>query len=168
MGGDSAGGNLGLALLSHLLHPYPEAQSLVLSESLRGLLLISPWVSLDTDTQSYRTYGEVDVAPVSLLEEMSIAFLLPKDRNAWSEAYRADASWWENAPVSNVLVTAGETEVFKDHILEVGKKLKLAGVNSRAVVCEGQIHVECILDAQTGLPPRSMSEKIWRWFGEVV
>lgn len=168
VGGDSAGGNLSLALISNVLHPYRGTDPLVLSEPLRGLLLISPWVSVDTDTQSYKDYGEIDVAPVTLLEEMGRAFVQSSDRNAWSEPYSADVSWWKKAPVSDVLVVSGGTEVFKDHILRVGQNLKLAGVNSQTVVCDGQIHVECILDAESGLEPRSMSEEIWKWSARVL
>ncbi|KAF9636726.1 putative alpha beta hydrolase fold protein [Lasiodiplodia theobromae] len=66
IGGDSAGGNLTLALLSHVLHPHPEVPIVDLAPDeagedggegsenrLRAAVLISPWVSFDTSTASY-------------------------------------------------------------------------------------------------------------------
>lgn len=45
--GDSAGGNLALAVLSHLLHSHPKLPNdlrFKMSTPLAGALLISPWV----------------------------------------------------------------------------------------------------------------------------
>src|SRR5438045_7002331 len=49
LSGDSAGGNLILALMSHISHPHPSTTvpiiPLQLSAPFRGLVLTSPWVS---------------------------------------------------------------------------------------------------------------------------
>jgi acetyl esterase/lipase len=166
--GDSAGGNLCLGLMSNLLHPYSETTPLTINEPLGGLVLISPWVSCDTDTHSYRDYGDTDVAPASLLSEMGQMFVRPDDRNSWAEPYLADASWWKNIPTKKVLNLYGDSEMFKDHISKVGKDLVAAGVDIKNVVCANHIHVECILDAQTGLEHGSMADEIWDWLKTVL
>jgi acetyl esterase/lipase len=40
--GDSAGGNMAMALLSHILHPHPDVPAVKLDEALGGALLYSP------------------------------------------------------------------------------------------------------------------------------
>jgi acetyl esterase/lipase len=51
--GDSAGGNLAVAVLSHVLHPYPEVTSIKLQQPLLGAMLYSPWVGFNTDYPSF-------------------------------------------------------------------------------------------------------------------
>lgn len=46
--GDSAGGNLTLGLISHLLHPHPDVPKVELSGPLATTILISPWVKFTT------------------------------------------------------------------------------------------------------------------------
>lgn len=55
IGGDSAGGNLALALLSHILHPHPKFEDelrVKLSAPLAGAILTSPWVKFPTTDDS--------------------------------------------------------------------------------------------------------------------
>lgn len=42
LGGDSAGGNLCLAVLSHLLSPSPDVPELEIDQPLKGLILVAP------------------------------------------------------------------------------------------------------------------------------
>src|SRR5271155_2448334 len=52
LAGDSAGGNVVLAMMSHILHPLPGLATLELSEPLRGLMVMAPWVTFRTDWPS--------------------------------------------------------------------------------------------------------------------
>ncbi|USW48641.1 Putative alpha/beta hydrolase-3, lipase, GDXG serine active [Septoria linicola] len=52
--GDSAGGNLTLGLLSHLLHPHPDISKIVLQEPLAAALLISAWIKFATTDDSWK------------------------------------------------------------------------------------------------------------------
>ncbi|ORY58898.1 Alpha/Beta hydrolase protein [Pseudomassariella vexata] len=63
IGGDSAGGNLATQLLGHLMTPHPTTPPVNLVEPLRGVFLVSPFVSHDTDTPSHRINKNIDMLP---------------------------------------------------------------------------------------------------------
>jgi acetyl esterase/lipase len=58
--GDSAGGNLGLSLLSHILHPHPDVQYVKLDAPLGGALRYSPWTGFNSTYPSFEN-GELDM-----------------------------------------------------------------------------------------------------------
>ena len=49
IGGDSAGGNLALAVLLHLTHPQPDIEPLEITHPLAGIFTIAPWGCLRLD-----------------------------------------------------------------------------------------------------------------------
>jgi len=61
IGGDSAGGNLSLAVLSHLTHPHTTIPALNLQSKLNGALLISPWSSFNVHTPAFESNAEKDM-----------------------------------------------------------------------------------------------------------
>ncbi|KAJ9627367.1 hypothetical protein H2204_009778 [Knufia peltigerae] len=90
------------------------------------------------------------------------------ERNNWSEPFLASTSWWNNVPVRKILNVWGALEMFRDHIATFGQRLQMAGNSINNVECPMQVHIDCILDAQTGLEPGPMSVKIWEWLLEVL
>lgn len=72
VGGDSAGGNLTMQLLSHLLHPHPTAVAAaagpiaLAEEPLAGAFLVSPLVSGRSNTQSFRDGWACDMLSVNI------------------------------------------------------------------------------------------------------
>ncbi|KIW95962.1 uncharacterized protein Z519_03028 [Cladophialophora bantiana CBS 173.52] len=134
LGGDSAGGNLVLAVLSHVSrHPHPNqnvVKPLHVEEPLHGAFVIAPWVSSDaTRFQSMTAFANRDIVN-------------PKCANLWMETYTgrgqgivvkddeyiapelATADWWKDTKVSNMLVLAGEHEFLRDAILAWAKKFQ--------------------------------------------
>ena len=75
VGGDSAGGNMTLMLLSHLIHPHPEVQPINLSEPLAGALLISPWTKFATDDDSVKRNALSDIVTPQAADRWSSLFL---------------------------------------------------------------------------------------------
>lgn len=69
LGGDSAGGNLVLGLMSHLLHPHPSIEPVALERPLRGAVLISPWGSFRCDTPAYHRHHYKDVLTATTLRK---------------------------------------------------------------------------------------------------
>lgn len=57
IGGDSAGGNLTLSVLSHLMHPRSDVQEYKLTEPFRGTMLISPWIAFAYDKPDPKKYN---------------------------------------------------------------------------------------------------------------
>lgn len=81
VGGDSAGGNLTMQLLSHLLHPYPgsitttgtttttipRADPITLAEPLAGAFLVSPLVSGQMTTRSFQDGKKCDMLSAGIV-----------------------------------------------------------------------------------------------------
>lgn len=162
VGGDSAGGNLTLSLLSHIAHAHPEVPPLTLPHKLSGALLISPWASLtQTHTPAFIANAERDMFDARTLSRWSAAFLgstSPFAGNFFNEPVLAQPEWW--APVSDivddVLIWAGDNEILKDGILALARKITLgfdmAGANGRVatVVTPKACHDEMITERILG------------------
>jgi acetyl esterase/lipase len=77
IGGDSAGGNLALAILSHILHPHPkfgDELRVKLSAPLAGAVLTSPWVKFPTDDPSAKRNAGSDFVCVPAAHRWAVAF----------------------------------------------------------------------------------------------
>lgn len=168
IGGDSAGGNLALALASHILHPCPDVPPLKLESPLAGLLLISPWVSFESTSPSFEKNKDYDIFTKHHMHTLAKDYVFDNERNNWSEPIRAEVSWWKGLPTRKVLNVFGESEVFRDDINEFGQTLKQAGLDVKSVECPKQIHVECVADAHFGTEIGSMSHDVWDWLCEVL
>jgi acetyl esterase/lipase len=94
-------------------------------------------------------------------------YVSPTEKNNYSEPVRADAHWWKDAPVDSVLMVCGDCELFRDDTVVFAGTLEKAGVNLEFVNCPLQIHVDCTLDAGSGLEPGLMSTSIWGWYDKM-
>jgi acetyl esterase/lipase len=159
-GGDSAGGNLVLAMLSHLAHPHPEIQPLSLPSKLQGALLISPWASLtQRNTPAYTVNAQRDLLDGRVLGRWAEAFLgstSPFAGDFYTEPVLAAPEWW--APVADVvegvLIWAGDNEVLKDGIVAFAEKFTKgyggAGGIVQTVVTARACHEEMIVERIMG------------------
>lgn len=143
LGGDSAGGNLVLAMLSHVSgHSHPNTavvKPLSISENFFGAITIAPWVSSDTPRfESMRKYPKRDIVNSTCA-------------NYWIDSYKgagkgikddeyitpeiAPASWWTGTKADKVLAVCGEEEVLRDAIIAWADKYKTgAGEGSLTLV----------------------------------
>ena len=131
--GDSAGGNLILGLLSHLLHPHPSLEPLVLPKPLLGAAVISPWGDFNTSAPSYTSNQYKDSVNAAVLQKWSDYFMGSAKADEYNQPFRAASSWWENlsGKVQNMLITAGSDEVLVDDIMAFAEKIK---VGSSAII----------------------------------
>lgn len=163
LGGDSAGGNLVLAVLSHVSgHPHPNSKIVKPLEltpkgqKLHGALMIAPWVS--SDVKRFK----------SMTEFAGRDTVNGTCANYWIETYKggasekddeytvpelAPASWWSGTEktVSSTIVAAGEQEVLRDAILSFTSKFKegtSGGATLKVVVGKKEVH-----DAPLGPKP---------------
>lgn len=69
IGGDSAGGHLSLSVLSYLMHQYAddEFSGKGVSDPLAGCFLISPLLSLDVNTPSYKETHYADLLSIPVV-----------------------------------------------------------------------------------------------------
>ncbi|TPX11486.1 uncharacterized protein E0L32_007905 [Thyridium curvatum] len=163
VGGDSAGGNLALALLSLVNHPVESLPTVKLHEPIRGVFLISPWVSFSTQSLSFQENADRDLINARLILDWGEAYAPSPLRDEYSEPLRAGISWWEQLPTQDLLILAGEVEVFRDDIVELGNRMSHANVQTKLIVCPKHSHEECIQDAKSKLQHGMMAESVWNW-----
>ncbi|KIY02107.1 uncharacterized protein Z520_02245 [Fonsecaea multimorphosa CBS 102226] len=169
IGGDSAGGNLAVGILSAAIHSHAGIPTLKLDTPLKGALLISPWIDLSVgSSKSWIENKDRDIVSTAIIPELVKNLASDDERNEFSDPARADSKWWAGAPVSSILALAGMHELFYDDIRAFCQKLKEAGLNVETVECPQQVHIDCILDAQSGLEHATMSHAIWDWLKKVL
>ncbi|CAI9627904.1 unnamed protein product [Alternaria burnsii] len=160
IGGDSAGGNLTIALLSHLAHPHPEIAELKLSGKILAAMFISPWCSLTHNhTAAHTRNAERDVFDSRTLSRYAVAFLnstSPFVGDVYTEPVLASAEWWEPVAdvVEEVLIWGGENEVLIDGIEAFANKFSIGfrrnGGHVNVVITKGAMHEEMILERILG------------------
>ena len=160
LGGDSAGGNLTLGVLSHLAHPHPEIRPLVLPSKIHAAMLISPWASLtQTNTPAFVTNAERDMFDARTLNRWSAAFLgdnSPFAGDFYNEPVLAAPEWWAAVAdvVEEVLIWAGDNEILKDGILAFADKFTKGfsskGGIAHTVVTPKACHEEMIVERILG------------------
>ena len=142
LAGDSAGGNLALGVLSHVLHPHREIEPLrwieegmeyVETPKLDSLLLMSPWCSFDMKARVDPMYGtnkEKDLVDDRIGRKWSSAFLGGREGDAYSEplSSRNEKGWWDGLPnlVDQVWMSAGEEEVLLGSIQQMKEVLMVS------------------------------------------
>jgi alpha/beta hydrolase fold len=112
IGGESAGGNLTLAVLSHLSHPHKEIEPLEISEPLAGALVIAPWVSFSEDFPPVKENAHKDILWLPSLTQWSSAYLAGRMGDNYSEALVAPVEWWKDVKAKDVLFVVGGDEIF--------------------------------------------------------
>ncbi|KAJ7699595.1 Alpha/Beta hydrolase protein [Mycena rosella] len=155
--GDSAGGNLVLQLFSQMLHPRSGVPEIHLTAPLRGAFLMSPWVVLTTDSQSYSDHDGIDLFTKECLAstgDIVLAGFSGADGQnaAFAQPARAPESWFKNVDgiVERVLVTAGGAECMYDDITEFVEGFKKHHRDVEFAVQPGGLHEDPFLDFLIG------------------
>ncbi|KAA8899524.1 Alpha/Beta hydrolase protein [Sphaerosporella brunnea] len=171
IGGDSAGGNLSLAILSHYLHPHPQVPKLLeFSTPLAAALLISPWVTVATSSDSFERNKSFDLIVSKLADYWAIEAMGEGVAAAevaagryHAEALLAPESWWKglDSVVNFVVTTGGAFETFIDDIVEFDHKLKAqSGVKTELYVAAQEVHDGPLFDFTAGRPPSELAIKL--------
>lgn len=127
LGGDSAGGNLVLGILSHLSHPHPDlAQGPSIKGNLGGAILMSPWVTFDQSWHSITRNINRDC--VSLVSSSLSAkyWLGNRHLDNYNEPLRAPADWWADIKARRVLFIAGDDDLMVDSHLAFAAKFRVS------------------------------------------
>ncbi|KAJ7056139.1 Alpha/Beta hydrolase protein [Mycena amicta] len=160
IGGDSAGGNLAVQVVSQMLHPIDGLPDIRPSKPIGGLCLLSPWSSFTVDAKSYAEFEGIDTLPRQALATVGRELLAayPKDHAVFAEPAKAPASWFAgiDVVVSRVLVTAGGRECMRDDIVQLGDLLKKQHANAEVVIQSGGLHDDMLLDFM------AKEKKTWR------
>ncbi|GIJ99135.1 hypothetical protein Aspvir_001261 [Aspergillus viridinutans] len=150
--GDSAGGNLALAVLAHLRDPHPlvrpvfEGGGQQQQQQLRAALCISPRCANECSAASYTYNASKDIVSKASMEVFN-SHWEPVKEEVWATPLAGTKDFWGSVPAKKVLLLAGTDEVYVDDIRQFGE---LLGSSSRAdtelVLCAGEIHVQAIRD----------------------
>ncbi len=186
--GDSAGGNLALSLMSHILHPRPSTPRVTLTTPLQGLILVSPWVTFSTEHASFtrnaardslhdatlRKWGAMHIGATkdeSAISQETISTATGLD--SYNQPLRPEYTWWTgmHRVVADVFLWMGEEEVFVDGLREFADLFQCGWENGggdtaavQAYVGPSQPHIGPIMDVLMQVPQKSKSQvdlEIW-------
>ncbi|KAK0721294.1 Alpha/Beta hydrolase protein [Apiosordaria backusii] len=158
-GGDSAGGNLTCSLLSHLLHPHPEAIPISVAQPIGGAFLVSPWVSARTESASFRRNGGIDMLSSRTINS-ACGHLLPRDlkdeQRGWvipvDLPQEEQEGWFRGLDrvVKKVYITAGEQEVFLDQSIQLAEVFKKVNekLEVRVEIVKSEAHDWILLEGE--------------------
>lgn len=133
--GDSAGGNLALALTLKL-----KADGRLLP---RGLVLMSPWTDLTSSGESHRTRADLDpVLDKAYIDRMIAAYMGKADltRQALENPYISPL-FGDFAGFPPVYIQVGDNEILLSDSVELHKRLVEANVSVRLDCFDGMWHV---------------------------
>ena len=165
IGGDSAGGNLGLQFASQLLHPHQSLPTLHLpshastdtdvnssgesfQETFGGMLLISPWLEYNTDAPSFSRNSARDVVSQNswqIFGDIIRPGIVPELHNHLEPGI-APRGWWKGLGqvFPRVLITAGEYECIVDQVQKTGTVIAEEVKDTTVFVLPGGIHEDFI------------------------
>ena len=124
LGDDSAGGNLAIGVLFHLVHPHPSITKLDVQEPFGGGSLIAPWTSpngpppCDTDCRG-------DILTPHVTAPWSKAYMGNSKRDYYTDASTAPSDWFREIPVKKILILAGQNEILLPDIKKFVEKLEV-------------------------------------------
>ncbi|KAL9488243.1 hypothetical protein ACSS6W_000520 [Trichoderma asperelloides] len=124
VGGDSAGGNLTVQLLHHLVEPHAEVPSIALQEPLSAAFLISPWLGKDTSAASFQENDRYDMVSVAVLRVLDADIRTRGEetdtntggQDSWAEPFEYKGPWLNElgSVVRKIHITVGDREILAD------------------------------------------------------
>ncbi|TFK59379.1 alpha/beta-hydrolase [Pluteus cervinus] len=169
--GDSAGGNLIIQLLSHLLHPLDDVPPLQLPGPIRGAYLMSPWSRIRTKVGNQ--FDGIDTLHSKHAGKwgQEVAAGVPESKMIYLEGANVPASWFQgiSSVVSRVLITAGGVELLKNDIEEFNDLFSKHHERTEFVIQEGGVHDDPVNDfAFAGSNPKvgDLTPIIIDWLGD--
>lgn len=178
--GDSAGGNLVLGVLSHLMHPHPEIQALEGKGRVKGAVSCSPVTVMDAENERFRTHESQDPASAATIRVWLANYLGSSRTDSWNEPLNVDARWWSRLDdvVGGVLVTVASNEMMAADTIACAEKIKVsllvrighlltlqqtAYKGATLFKSEVDFHAQPGIGPSMGLGPGETSEVITEW-----
>ncbi|KAJ8073208.1 hypothetical protein PM082_020077 [Marasmius tenuissimus] len=180
LAGDSAGGNLVLQLLSHVLHPHPRVQPLRTSR-FRGAYAMSPWVILSLDREhdggeSLIRGDHADILTRAGLKVLGDAVMkdVPPHHGMYAEPIKAPHGWFGRVGevVDKILISTGEYDCCEDQARDMYEVLRTHADNVEFLDQEGGVHDGPYLELRPEelddavLPSSSITPAIIEWFAK--
>ncbi|RDW68522.1 hypothetical protein BP5796_09179 [Coleophoma crateriformis] len=151
LSGDSAGANLCLAILSHIMHPNPDLPAMHLTQPVKALILVAPWVTFQIQQPSSERNAHKDIFKPATSAQWGANYLAGKATSAYAEALLAPAEWWRDALVEGVLVVAGAEEILVDAISLWAEKFQSVNPGVLTyVIAKNEGHVAPFIEWELG------------------
>ncbi|KAI9787019.1 MAG: hypothetical protein M1816_007772 [Peltula sp. TS41687] len=167
--GDSAGGNLVLAVLSHLSHPHREIAKVELAENLRGAVVISPWVDFDSRADSMTFNERKDMLTAKTLDRWAAAFMLGASTDPYNRPLTAPSEWWRGLKVNDVLIVAGADEIMVDDIRAFAKKFESVHPSTTTVIAPEEPHDSPLIFRMVGISkPGRQEQAVSSWMAQRI
>ncbi|GAB0135063.1 hypothetical protein EsDP_00003415 [Epichloe bromicola] len=182
VGGDSAGGNLSVQVLGHMLHPHEGVRRLELSEPLGAVFLVSPWLSNNVFTESFKRNNGNDMISVGAMDQLGGALYgqelikahkaaaLVGDHsvaNPWMTPLDTEESWLDGIGdlTSHIYITVGKNELLYDQGVNFVSLLRRrnATCKIRLDEMEREAH-DFILVENVFESPGDATERMRDWF----
>jgi acetyl esterase/lipase len=178
IGGDSAGGNLTMQLLGHMLHPHSAVPEIKLSQPLAGAFLVSPWLGSNTNSKSFSTNARCDMITAGIVKILTVQSLEDSDlaafesvENPWVRPIECDPVFFTglNNIVNRVFITVGDAEVLADHGIAMAQILKqyVPELTVRLDRIPGAPHDAILLEAMSG-KVGDVTRQMKGWFKPVI
>ncbi|PPR00300.1 hypothetical protein CVT24_004590 [Panaeolus cyanescens] len=172
--GDSAGANLVVQVLNHMLHPYKSLPRLPESVKFGGAYLMSPWVVMNRRA-GIRSWEENDghdlVCAKRLVDfgNMVLDSVTEKNMMPYIDMSFAPGGWYDgiDTKVDRILITAGDAECLRDDILEFADKIGKSHRTTKVIVQPHGVHDDPFYDfmaKETRLV--DLTKHIVNWFVE--
>ncbi|RMZ90596.1 hypothetical protein DV736_g2162, partial [Chaetothyriales sp. CBS 134916] len=166
LAGDSAGGNMCLAVLSQAMYPSPDLPKVNIDKPFKALILMAPWVRFAGQSASVATNKYKDIVSSEIGARWSQDYLAGSPTNQYTEPANVDASWWKDPQVEHVVCVVGADELLLDSVSEWVQKYKsVNGAGSITfVIGEHEAHIAPIIEPILGdLTPTKQGEAIKTW-----
>ncbi|KAJ2983339.1 hypothetical protein NQ176_g768 [Zarea fungicola] len=171
--GDSAGGNLAAQLAMHMCYAVPSVQPILATGRLKAVCLISPWLSMKTNHESFITNGSIDMLSAGTVSKSTKYLFRDYDARKGSSGYHDQAFPldWDGPPVDKIstvtsrfYITVGEYEVFRDQAVQAVAKIRTTNPNLDVVfeLQKDMAHDFILLEGQSGRSGECM-KNMKRW-----
>ncbi|KAL6694162.1 alpha/beta-hydrolase [Trichoderma pleuroticola] len=162
--GDSAAGNLALALLSHISHPLPNVPLLELKEDLQGVILVSPITDFDAAPPSAIENAKKDWLDQNAIKTWGDNYAGNSVRDVYINPGGASEEWWKDIRVKTAIVLYGEYELARDSIETWVTKFKKHNPATTVILGQGEFHAQPIMDLMRGSKvPSRQAEALKSW-----
>lgn len=180
--GESAGGNMALAVLAHLQQPKPGITPLALppapANKFRGAAAISPRTANLATAQSFRTNSGKDFMSEHSLVAITASW--KPEADVWAAPVLAPNGFWDGVKAEKLLLAVGADEVYRDDVChtammmgarEVGlgspdaktKTPRVAGPDAQLIICPNEMHCQASLDMSVGIRDGYMTRGVAGW-----
>ncbi|KAK2790182.1 hypothetical protein FQN52_005677 [Onygenales sp. PD_12] len=152
LGGDSAGGNLAGAVLSHIAHPHSEIDKLSVSQNLGGAVLMSPWTHMAAERpEGHVVDSQGDIVTEFVDTPWRAAYMGGNSkRDYYTDLSLAPADWYSSFTVNSVLILGGGNEILLPVIQDFAEKFQGAFPNVSLFIGKRECHLAPIYNLYLG------------------